>query len=76
MALSTEDAATLAALKAARLRLMTGAAVEKVQSGGRLVEYTPANAGKLQSEIDALEAAAATSSGRLRRRGALRVFIA
>lgn len=70
MALSTEDAARLASLKLARDRLISGGQVAKVTSGGRTVEYSQADMSRLDGEICALEASAATS-GPVRRRGAL-----
>lgn len=71
MALTTDDVARLASLKAARDAILTGKKPNKVQSGGRLVEYGPGDVARLDGEIAGLESAAA-SGGSVRRRGALR----
>lgn len=68
MALSTEDAAALASLRAAYRALIAGDKVAKVTAFGRQVEYAQADVGRLQAEIDRLEALQ-TSAGR--RRGAI-----
>ncbi len=73
MALSTADAARLAQLKTAYDQLITGKAVASVSSGGRTVTYTKADMEMLKSEIDRLEALAASPSGRSR--GAVRFRI-
>jgi len=70
MALSTEDAARLASMKAARDRLLKGEAVAEVSSGGRSKKYAQADLAGLEGQIDALEASAV--SGRpVRRRGSI-----
>jgi len=72
MALSDADAARLAALKAARDRLASGASLQEVQSGGRLQKFFPGDIARLDADIDALTAAANSSTGAVRRRGVLR----
>lgn len=69
MALSNEDQLRLTRLKAAYDLVITGERVTVTQSSGRRVEYGPADAGRLKTEIDALEAKAAPGG---RQRGALR----
>ncbi|HYD26980.1 gpW family head-tail joining protein [Brevundimonas sp.] len=69
MALSTEDAARLASLKAARDRLISGSQVESVTAHGRRVDYGAADLNRLDAEICALEAEGASRTGR--RRGAI-----
>ena len=71
MALSTEDAARLASLKASLAAVLDPNRVTKVASGGRSIEKATPDLKKIQSEIDALEAASLTSTGRVRRRGAI-----
>lgn len=68
MALSADDAAWLAALKAARRKLILGDKRVKISSGGRAVDYTPADLATIENEIERLEAAAA-GDGTPRRRG-------
>lgn len=74
MALSPEDAAWLAELKAARKKLIKGEAIASISSGGRSLSVSaiPAlDALKLiEAEIEKLEAADA-GDGTSRRRGAL-----
>lgn len=71
MALSAEDAAWLAELKIARRKLILGDKRVKVSSGGRAVDYTPADLAKIEAEIAALEAADESCDGKVRRRGSL-----
>lgn len=68
MALTADQSARLAALQAAYDALISGAAVAKVSSGGRSVDYAQGDQDRLRREIDALEAQA---TGRGRRRGAI-----
>lgn len=70
MALSAEDAAWLAELKAARRKLLLGDKRVQISSGGRSAVYTPADLTKIEAEIAALEAADA-GDGKVRRRGSL-----
>lgn len=70
MALSAEDAAWLSELKAARRALLLGEKEVKVSSGGRAVDFTPADLGKIEAEIALLEAAA-SGDGTVRRRGSI-----
>lgn len=72
MALSSEDVARLASLKAARDAIIKGDKPNKVQSGGRSVEYGPADLKTLRGEIEGLEAAAAAGETTVRRRTAYR----
>lgn len=69
MALTTEEAARLAALIAKRDALIGGEAVKKITHGARSKELADGDSDKLQAEIDRLEAQAATGS--TRRRGAI-----
>lgn len=71
MALSTEDAARLARLKSDRAAALDPNRVTKVASGGRSIEKATPDLKRIQAEIDALEAAAQTTTGRVRRRGAI-----
>lgn len=73
MALSTEDAARLASLKAAYDLLITGAHVALAMSGGRQVRYGVGDIPRLRAEIDRLEALAANPTGR--QRGAMKFRI-
>ena len=56
MALTDAQIARLALLEAARDRLLSGGVVAKVSSGGRTVEYAPADLGTLRAEIRELQA--------------------
>jgi hypothetical protein len=58
MALSSEDAAWLAELKAYRKKLIKGEAVASLSSGGRSVSYSNTNAtlAQVDAEIARLEA--------------------
>lgn len=71
MALSPADAARLEQLRLKRDQVMTGGQVTKVATAGRSMEMTEASLESLNAEIDALEAAAQTSTGRIRRRGSV-----
>ncbi len=71
MALSTEDATRLARLKTDLATAMDPNRVTKVSSGGRSIEKAAPDLERMQAEIDALEAAALTTTGRVRRRGAI-----
>lgn len=71
MALSTADAARLAELRAQLAAALDPNRATKVTSGGRSVERATPDIKALERQIDALEAADATASGRVRRRGAL-----
>lgn len=71
MALSAEDTARLAELKAARDKLLKGEAVASISSAGRSVSLTPADKDALNAEIDRLEAAAAGNAIPVKR-GAMR----
>lgn len=53
----------LEAFRAARRDLLTGVAVTRVQTGGRLVEYRPADLDKLEAAIAQLEAETAAGGG-------------
>lgn len=66
MALSQDDAARLALLRAAYDKLISGSAVAKVSAGGRSVDYQQADIGRLKTELDAL-AARDDGAGRTRR---------
>ncbi|HRE45618.1 MAG TPA: gpW family head-tail joining protein [Terricaulis sp.] len=68
MALSADDAAWLLELKAARRKLILGDKRVKISSGGRAVDYTPADLPTIENEIERLEAAA-EGDGTPRRRG-------
>lgn len=68
MALSAEDAAWLAELKLVRRKLILGDKRVKASSGGRAVDYTPADLATIENEIERLEAAA-EGDGVPRRRG-------
>jgi len=71
MALSADDAARLASLKAAYDKLIAGGQVQRVRNAsGREVEYGRGDVEALKREIDQLEGLAASTSGA--RRGALR----
>lgn len=74
MALSDADAARLASLRTARDNLISGQAVSKITSGGRTVEYGPADLQRLNGDISALEAAEARN-GTVRRRGPIRFAV-
>lgn len=69
MALSTEDAARLAKLSAAYDALIAGQAVARVEFNGRVTAYTAGDTAALKAEVDALNSAAASTTGR--RRGAV-----
>lgn len=71
MALSPADAARLERLKSDLATALDPNRVTKVSSGARSIEKADPDLSRIQAEIDSLEAAAATSSGRIRRRGAL-----
>ena len=76
MALSTEDAARLASLKAGYDALLLGQNVVRVQThGGRLVERGQGDVAALKREIDQLEGLAASTSATPRTRGALRFVV-
>lgn len=74
MALSTEDAAWLAELKAFRKKLIKGESVASVSSGGRSISFsnTSATLAQVDAEIARLEAADASCDGKVRTRGAIR----
>ncbi len=55
MALTTEQTAELSEMKSAYRRLISGQHVIKVSSGGRSVEYSQANLGRLEEAIAGLE---------------------
>ena len=69
MALSPEDVAALASLRAAYRALIAGDKAAKVTAFGRTVEYAQADVARLSAEIDRL---AAMDAGDGRKRGALR----
>ena len=69
MALTTEDAARLADLRAAYDKLIKGEKVASVTAFGRRKDYAQADLKRLKDEIDDLAAQAATTTGR--RRGAI-----
>lgn len=69
MALNPSDEALLAQYRTAYASLITGQMVAKVTSGGRTVEYSQADKGRLETEISRLQCAA---SGVGPRRGAVR----
>lgn len=71
MALSTEDAARLATLRDQMAAALDPNRVTKVASAGRSIEKGTPDYERLQGQIDALEAAAMTPSGRVRRRGSM-----
>lgn len=52
MALSTEDAAWLAALRAARQKLILGQQVASVSSGGRSISLVTLDPGKALTTVD------------------------
>ena len=66
MALTTDEMAELASLKAAQTRLLSGGEIAKVSSGGRSIEYRASNLDKIEQLIGALE-----RKGRTRRAGAI-----
>lgn len=67
MALSAQDQARLAELKAALARTGTGGEVTKIATAGRSIEKTKSDPAELRRQIEDLECLA---SGR-RRRGAI-----
>ncbi len=71
MALSPADAARLQQLRIKRDQAIGGGQITKVASAGRSMDMTAASLDSLTAEIDALEAAAQTPTGRIRRRGAV-----
>jgi hypothetical protein len=72
MALSAEDAAWLAELKAARRKLLLGEKMVSISSGGRAWSVQESTLEQIDAEIDRLEAADKTTSGVAARRGAIR----
>ncbi len=70
MALSTEDAAELASLKAARTALLSGKLPSSVIYNGQRTDFAAIPEGRLEARIGALEAMDASSSSR--RRGSVR----
>lgn len=72
MALSSEDAAWLAELKAARKKLLLGEMVVSISSGGRTWSKAQVSLDAINAEIDRLEAADKTTDGLVRSRGAIR----
>lgn len=66
MALSASDAARLATLQAALDALISGARVAKITVNGKTTEYSKGDVAELKSQIQILQAAAASSSGRTR----------
>jgi len=62
-ALQTE----LAALQAARTRLLTGSQKESVSFGDRRVQYTAANLDRLEARIRSLESQLGINTARARR---------
>ena len=75
MALSTDDAAALASLRAAYRALIAGDKAAKVTAHGRTVEYAQADLTRLKAEIDALAAQDTSTGGSGRTRGALRILV-
>lgn len=69
MALTPDEVVRLARLKADRDLIISGKSVSKISAHGRSKDMAPADLGKLDGEISALEAKAAT--GRVRRRGSI-----
>lgn len=69
MALSDADTARLLRLRAARDALISGRAVSKISAHGRSKDMAAADLGRLEGEIEALEAT--QTRGVTRRRGAL-----
>ncbi len=63
MALTPEENAELAELRAVRLKLISGQAVAKVSSNGRSVEYSQASLSKLEEVISGLERRAGRRRG-------------
>ncbi len=64
MALSPEQQNELIEMKAAYRRLISGQQVAKVSSGGRSVDYSAANIGKLEEAIAGLELVGRRRRGR------------
>lgn len=71
MALSVEDAARLARLKAARDAYLLGEKETSISASGRSVAFQPLPKDELDAEIARLEAADATTGTPPARRGAL-----
>lgn len=72
VALSVEDAAWLAELKAARRKLLLGETVVSISSGGRSWSKAQVSLEAIDAEIRALEAADNTASGVVKRGGSIR----
>lgn len=72
MALSTEDAAWLVELKAARRKLILGDKRVSISSAGRSASYAPADLKTIEAEIERLESQLPGHERSMRRRGALR----
>lgn len=73
MALTPDETARLAKLKAARDSLLTGTAVAEVEYDGVRTKFSQANAQLLISEIEKLEAK--QNSARGRTRGAVSFYL-
>ncbi|WGM45246.1 hypothetical protein KOAAANKH_00107 [Brevundimonas sp. NIBR10] len=71
MALSTEDAARLARLRADRASALDPNRAIKIAQAGRSIEKAVPDLKRIDAEIAALEAASLTPSGRVRKRGAI-----
>jgi hypothetical protein len=69
MALTADEAARLATLRAAYDRVITGGQVVRVEFNGRLTAFGPGNAAALLAEIQKLEVNEASPTAR--RRGAI-----
>lgn len=69
MALTSDEVVRLARLRADRDLIISGKSVSKISAHGRSKDMAPADLGKLDGEISALEAKAVT--GRVRRRGSI-----
>ncbi len=66
MALTAQDAATLASLQSAYDKLISGQSVASVQEGQSRTQWAAGDADKLKARIDALNASAASPTGRAR----------
>lgn len=69
MALTEDDVARLARLQAARDAQISGKAVSRISAHGRSKDMAPADLGRLEGDIETLQAKAAT--GRARKRGSV-----
>lgn len=66
MPLSTEEAARLAQLQAARDKLISGTNVTSIQEGASRTQFGTGNPDDLLAEIEKLEAKQASKTGRVR----------